>query len=56
MISRRDPLVSCRGSCCLFALQMAYLAVGNATMAVTNAAAAPVGIVCNVTQVASAAC
>ena len=40
----------------MFALQMAYFTVGNTTMAVTNEAAAPVGIVCNVTQVVSAAC
>ena len=38
----------------MFALQMAYFTVGNTTMAVTNAAAAPVGIMCNVTEVASA--
>lgn len=38
----------------MFALQMSYLTVGNTTMAVTNAAAAPVGVVCNVTQVPKA--
>ena len=40
-----------RGSCCMFALQMSYFAVGNATMAVTDADVSPVGVVCNVTQV-----
>jgi hypothetical protein len=43
-----------RGSCCMFALQMAYFTVGNETMAVTNAPAAPVGIMCNVTGVRAA--
>ena len=43
--------LACRGSCCIFALQMSYFAVGNTTMAVTDADVAPLGIVCNVTQV-----
>lgn len=38
----------------MFALQMAYFAVGNETMAVTNAPAAPVAIMCNVTEVRAA--
>ena len=37
----------------MFALQMSYFAVGNTTMAVTDAAAAPIGVMCNVTQVQS---
>jgi hypothetical protein len=37
----------------MFALQMAYFTSGNETMAVTNAPAAPVGIMCNVTQVSA---
>ncbi len=40
----------------MFALQMAYFTVGNTTMAVTNEAAVPIGIMCNVTQVAPIAC
>ena len=39
----------------MFALQMAYFTVGNTTMAVTNEAAVPIGIMCNVTQVVSIA-
>ena len=38
----------------MFALQMAYFTVGNETMAVTNAPAAPVGVMCNVTEVRAA--
>ncbi len=38
----------------MFALQMSYFTIGNTTMAVTNAAAAPVGVMCNVTQVSKA--